>query len=324
MVGAGVSQLRIAYFGTPDFAVPTLERLLDRGWPVVAVVTQPDRPRGRGQKPSPGPVKSVAERRSIPVLQPEKLKDPSFLAEMTRLAPDLGVVAAYGKILPQALLDIPRLGMVNVHASLLPRWRGASPVHRAVMSGDRETGVSIMRVVRELDAGGVFSVARRAIGPNETSDQVERDLAILGADRLVATLPALESGEARETPQDEAGVSYAPRLTKEEGLIAWEAPAEAIHNQVRGLHPWPHAYTFLEEARVIVLRSALASTETPGPGQPGQVLGIEGDRVVVAAGDGRPLHLLQLQLEGRRPLSGRDFAAGTRLKAGRRFGVWPR
>jgi methionyl-tRNA formyltransferase len=190
------------------------------------------------------------------------------------------------------------------------------------MSGDRETGVSIMRVVRELDAGAVFSVARRPIGPDETSEEVERDLAVLGGDLLLSTLPTIESGTARETPQPETGVSYAPRLTKEEGLVAWQAPASAIHDQVRGLHPWPHAFTFLGDARVIVLRSALGEP-AGSEAQPGQILAIEGDHVVVAAGDGRTVHLLQLQMEGRRPLSGRDFAAGARLKPGQRFGVWP-
>lgn len=340
-----MKSLRIVYFGTPHFAVPTLQRLLDEEWPVVAAVTQPDRPRGRGQKPSPGPVKQLAESRDIPVLQPERARDETFLDQVRALAPDLGVVAAYGKILPQALLEIPRLGMVNVHASLLPRWRGASPIHRAVMAGDRETGVSIMRVVRELDAGAVFSVARRPVGPDETSEEVERDLAAIGADLLVSTLPTIESGDARETPQAEGGVTYAPRLTKEEGLIAWDAPAAAIHNQVRGLHPWPHAYTLLDDARVIVLRTALvtggpsaappaerrpagagpASVEPASmPPKPGQVVVVEGDRLLVAAGDGELLQLLQLQLEGRRAVSAREFAAGTHLKPGRRFGVWPR
>lgn len=319
-----MTQLRIVYFGTPDFAVPTLERLVEAGCPVAAVVTQPDKPRGRGQKPSPGPVKAFAASRGLPVLQPERLRDEAFLSGIAEMAPDLGVVAAYGKILPQALLDIPRLGMVNVHASLLPRWRGASPVHRAVMAGDPETGVSIMRVVRELDAGAVFSVARRPIGQDETSEDVERDLAAIGARLLVATLPAIAAGDAPPVPQDEGGVSYAPRLTKEEGLIAWDAPAEALHNQVRGLHPWPHAYTFLDEARVILLRSALPPGTERVAGSPGEVVAVSSDEIVVAAGDGRPLLLRQLQLEGRRPLSARDFAAGTRLKPGRRFGVWPR
>lgn len=318
-----MNSLGLVYFGTPDFAVPTLQHLLDRSFRVLAVVTQPDRPRGRGQKQSEGPVKAVARSRGVPVLQPDRLKDDGFLEQVRRLSPDLGVVAAYGKILPQALLGIPRLGLVNVHASLLPRWRGASPVHRAVMSGDRETGVSIMRVVRELDAGPVFAVRRRAIGPDETSVEVERDLALVGAELVVSVIEAMAAGTAREAPQEETGVSYAPRLTKEEGLIAWEAPAEAIHNQVRGLHPWPHAYTFLDHSRVIVLKTARLEEAAAQGKKPGEVVAIAGEAAIVAAGDGRLLQLLVVQLEGRRPVSGREFAAGARLNAGSRLGVWP-
>jgi methionyl-tRNA formyltransferase len=319
-----VSRLRVVYFGTPAFAVPSLERLLAHPFDVAGVITQPDKPRGRGQKESPSPVKALAQSRGLPVLQPGRLKDEAFLQEIRRLAPDLGVVAAYGKILPQALLDLPRLGLVNVHASLLPRWRGASPVHRAVMAGDEQTGVSIMRVVRELDAGPVFAVRTRPIGPDETSEEVERDLALIGADLLVSVVEAMEAGTARETAQEEAGVSYAPRLTKDEGLIAWEAPATAIHNQVRGLQPWPHAYTFLGEARVIVRQSALDEDAAPAAAAPGEILAVEADAMVVAAGDGRKLRLARVQAEGRKPVSGREFAVGHRVEAGQRFGVWPR
>lgn len=318
-----MSALRVLYFGTPAFAVPSLERLLARPFEVVGVVTQPDRPRGRGQKESASPVKHLALSRGLPVLQPDRLKDEGVLEDIRRLAPDLGVVAAYGKILPQALLDIPRFGLINVHASILPRWRGASPVHRAVMAGDTETGISLMRVVRELDAGGVFAVRHRPIGPDETSEDVERELAVIGSDLLVEVVDAIEAGTARETPQDPGGVSYAPRLTKEEGLIGWTAPAAAIHNQVRGLHPWPHAYTFLDEARVIVLRSARDAGAAPAGVAPGEVVAVNERGVAVAAGDGQVLHLTHLQLEGRRAVSGREFAAGARLKTGKRFGTWP-
>jgi methionyl-tRNA formyltransferase len=317
-----VTPLRIAFFGTPAFAVPTLERLVSDGHAIPAVVTQPDRPRGRGQKPTPGPVKAFAQAHGLRVLQPERLKDDAFLSLMATLDLDVGVVAAYGKILPQGLLDIPRLGMVNVHASLLPRWRGASPVHRAIIAGDAETGVSIMRVVRELDAGGVYATTRRAIDEDETSEDVERDIAVLGAALLASSLPGIASGTLAETPQPEAGVTYAPRLTKEEGLISWLAPARAIHNQVRGLHPWPHAYTSFDEARVIVLRTAVPHVAA-APVPPGEVVGVDNDGILVAADAGDILRLVQLQLEGRRPVSGREFAAGARLPPGRRFGTWP-
>jgi methionyl-tRNA formyltransferase len=313
---------RLVFFGTPEFAVPSLHHLLARGWPVLAVITQPDRPRGRGQKPGPAPVKAFAESRGLPVLQPERLKGPEFIGQLEALSPDLGVVAAYGRILPDVVIALPRLGLINVHASLLPRWRGASPVHRSVMAGDAETGVSIMRIVQALDAGGVFATARREIGLDETSEQVERDLAELGARLLVQVVEDLQAGRAREVPQDERGVTYAPRLTRDDGLITWDAPAAAIHNQVRGLHPWPHAFTSLRGSRVIVRRTALdtAAGAIPPAASPGELLEVARDGLIVAAGDGRAIRLLQLQAEGRRPVSAKEFAAGARLTAGVRFG----
>jgi len=311
--------LRVAFFGTPEFAVPTLSRLLDAGFPVVAAVTQPDRPRGRGQKPSRGPVKLLAAESGIPVLQPERLRHEDFLRSLAATAPDIGVVAAYGKILPEPVLTLPPLGLVNVHASLLPRWRGASPVHRAVMAGDAETGVSIMRIVKALDAGAVFATVRRAIGPEETSDEVERDLASLGAGLLLDVLASIERGEASETPQESTEVTYAPLLTKEEGRLDWSEPAVALHNRIRGLHPWPHAFTFLNGARVIVLRSLAPGPEGETRGAPGEVLAVHPGHLDVATGAGT-LQLAQLQAEGRRALTAREFAAGARLAPGARFG----
>ena len=318
-----MTPLRLVFFGTPEFAVPTLRDVRAHGHDVAAVVTQPDRPRGRGQKPSPGPVKAFAERHGLRVLQPERLKDDAFLADVASLAPDLGIVAAYGKILPAALIAIPRLGLINVHASLLPRWRGASPIHRAVMAGDADTGVSIMRVVQALDAGGVFAIAYRAIGPDETSEEVEHDLAESGARLILPVIDALGTGAANETPQDDSLVTYAPRLTREDGLISWEAPAFAIHNQVRGLYPWPHAFTSLDGARVIVLRTSVGShgIAPPPDARSGQVVAVDREAIVVAAGDGRPLALLQVQAEGRRAVNAHEFAAGTRLQPGARFGT---
>jgi methionyl-tRNA formyltransferase len=317
-----VDGVRVVFMGSPDFAVPSLRAVHSR-YPVVMVVTQPDRPQGRGQKLLPPPVKLAAIELGLQVMQPEKLRVASVREQIAALEADLFVVAAYGKILSPKMLAVPRLGCINVHASLLPRWRGASPVHRAVMAGDTETGISIMRVVRELDAGPVFAVCRRPIRPDETSEEVERDLAVLGAGLLVEVVDAMEAGTARETLQDERGVSYAPRLTKGEGLIEWSAPAGAIHNQVRGLHPWPHAYTFLGQARVIVLRSAREDGPALTGVAPGEVVAVDESGVTVAGGDGQSLRLVHLQLEGRRPVSGREFAAGARLKPGRRFGVWP-
>ncbi len=318
-----MTRLRVVFFGTPGFAVPTLREICAAGHDVAAAVTQPDRPRGRGQKQSPGPIKLFAEGHGLRVLQPDRLRDEGFLQTLASLAPDLGVVAAYGKILPEAVLAVPRLGLVNVHASLLPRWRGASPIHRAVMAGDAETGVSIMRVVQALDAGGVFAQAHRPIGADETSEDVERDLAELGARLILPVIAALGAGTAIEAAQEASLVTHAPRLAREDGVIAWTVPAEVIHNQVRGLHPWPHAVTTLHGARVIVLRTSLAPRPPApvGDADPGEVLAIDHDAVVVQTGSGRPIGLLQLQAEGRRALGAREFAAGARLQPGVRFGA---
>jgi methionyl-tRNA formyltransferase len=309
--------MRVAFFGTPRFAVPTLERLLASRHPVVAVVTQPDRPSGRGQRVTAGPVKTVALAHEVPVLQPDRLKTPEFLDRLGSMFLDLGVVAAYGKILPESLLGIPTHGVINVHASLLPRWRGAAPVERAIMAGDLETGVTIMRIVRELDAGPTFAAIPRPIAPDETAQDVERDLAVLGAGLLVEVVDRLAAGRAEESPQDDALVTYAPRLEKEEGLIDWSQPARAIHDKVRALHPWPHAFTFLAADRYIVLRT------WPEPGAtsvapPGTVLEAAADRLTVATGAGA-IHVRQIQPEGRRPMDIRQFLAGHRLPAGTRF-----
>jgi methionyl-tRNA formyltransferase len=311
-------RLRVVFLGTPAFAVPTLERLLGSSHSVVGVVTQPDRPRGRGQRTIDGPVKATANAAGLPVLQPEKLRDAAFVRELASLGADIGVVAAYGKILPEAMLAQPRLGMINVHASLLPRHRGAAPVHRAIMAGDRETGITIMRVVKALDAGPMLARASRAIGPDETSDELERDLATLGADLLVDTLDLLSSGSVGETLQDESLATYAPRLTKEDGLIDWSCPSPAIHNQVRGLHPWPHAYSFLDGRRLIIRRSALVDhTEGSAPA-PGTVVAAYGDDLRIATGSGL-IGIKELQAEGKRPMTPREFLAGHHVRAGDSF-----
>ena len=321
MVGDGrtlVAPLRIVFLGTPGFAVPTLERLLESWHRVVGVLTQPDRPRGRGRIVSDSPVKAVAVHGDLPVLQPASLRDATVDAWLSDLRPDLGVVAAYGKLLPERLLTIPRLGVVNVHASLLPRYRGAAPVHRAVMAGERETGVTIMRVVRELDAGAMFAKCSRAIGADETSDSVERALAGIGAELLVSVVDQLAAGTAREEPQDDSQATYARRLTKDEGLIDWSRAAQAIHDQVRGLYPWPHAWTFVGGLRALVLRTGIGDPVADLAA--GTVTGVGHDGVHVAAGDGRTLTIKKLQLEGGRPMGAGDFLAGHPLSPGATLG----
>jgi len=312
--------LRVVFFGTPSFAVPTLESVLASHHQVVAVVTQPDRPRGRGHKTSDSPVKARAVAAGVPVLQPATLADPAFRLSLGALDADIGVVAAYGRILSEAVLAVPRLGMINVHASLLPRHRGAAPVHRAILAGDTETGVTIMRVVKALDSGPMLAAVRRPIGLDETSEEVERDLARLGAPLLVAALDELAGGTARETPQDEGAATYARRLTKEDGLIHWQSPALRIHNQVRGLHPWPHAHSYLHGARLIVRRTRQLISCSVAP--PGEIIVASGDMLRVATAEGG-LDLVELQTEGKRPMSARDFLAGHRVRPGDRFTITP-
>ena len=306
--------LRIVYFGTPAFAVPTLQRLLASRHAVALVVSQPDRPKGRGQHFVHTATKEVALAHGIPVLQPERLRDEAFLRAVGDLRPDLGVVAAYGRLLPDALLAIPRLGMINVHGSILPRWRGAAPVHRAIIAGDAETGVTIMRVVKELDAGAMFATVPRTIGPNETSVEVERDLAELGAGLLADTVEALADGRAVETPQPPEGVTYAAKLTKAESAVAWTEPAAQIHNLVRGLQSWPLVAARLADLRVLVHRTELTNEKSSQPA--GTVLRAGGDDLEVVAGDGIVIRILELQPEGRRVMRAREFLAGRRVPAG--------
>jgi len=312
--------LKVVFFGTPQFAVPTLDALLASSHSVVGVVTQPDKPRGRGQKETDAPVKARAVQAGLRTLQPVTLKDPAALADIASLGADIGVVAAYGKILTQAVLDIPRLGMVNVHASLLPRYRGAAPVHRAVIAGETTTGVTIMRVVLALDAGAMLARVERPVGPNDTSDQVERDLASLGAAVLVQTLDRMAAGPVNEVPQDDSLANYAHRLTKEDGLVDWSRTADEIHNQIRGLHPWPHAYSYLDGQRLILWRSTWS--DEPVEADPGTVLAADGDELRIATGRGTLL-ITELQAEGRRVARTREFLAGRQITAGLRFSARP-
>ena len=312
--------LKVVFFGTPQFAVPTLDALLASRHHVVGVVTQPDRPRGRGQKASDAPVKARAREAGIPVLQPATLKDPTVVPSLTGLGADIGVVAAYGRILTEAVLAVPRLGMINVHASLLPKYRGAAPVHRAVIAGETVTGVTIMRVVKALDAGAMLATVERPIGPDDTSDEVERDLSSLGAALLVETVDRLGSGPVEERSQDDSQATYAARLTKDDGLVDWSAPASTVHNLIRGLHPWPHAFTYVDGQRLILLRSSWSGQPTDAT--PGVIVEARGDELRVATGSGT-LRITELQAEGRRAGRTREFLAGRRLSEGSRFTMQP-
>ena len=309
--------LRVLFFGTPGFAVPTLLALIRSPHTVVGVVTQPDRPRGRGQRVQIEAVKQAALEHQRPVWQPQRLKDPAFLDAMRTLAPDVGVVAAYGRLLPQEVLDLPRLGLINVHASLLPRWRGAAPVHRAILAGDAVTGVTIMRVVLALDAGPLLAQTATPLDPDETSGQLEARLADIGASLIGRVLEDLEHGRTREVPQDDREATYAPKLERADSHIDWGTPAATVHNRIRGLHPWPHAAASLGGQRLLLIRSAIASPESTGA-EPGTILQAARDDLVVATQPGA-VRLVEVQPEGRRPLSTRDYLNGAHVAVGDRF-----
>jgi len=312
--------LRVLMLGTPAFAVPTFEALLASRHEVVGLLCQPDRPRGRGQKLTAPPAKIVAEAHGVPVFQPVRLKDDALMRALADLRADIGVVAAYGRILPDALIELPARGMINVHASLLPRYRGAAPIHRAIIAGDDVTGVTIMRVVQELDAGPMLAATAVPIPPDATSPDVERELAAVGAALLVDVLDRFGAGEAvAEVPQDSRLATYAPKVERADGLIDWSRSAAQLHNLVRGLHPWPHAFTYLVGERLLLHRTSLNREKSTGMNLPGSIVTVGGDRLDVATGDGI-LSILELQSEGKRVMHAREWIAGRRgLAAGVRF-----
>lgn len=315
--------MRVLMLGTPAFAVPTLESLLQSRHQVVGLVCQPDRPRGRGQKVVAPPTKLVAMDAGVPVFQPTRLKDPDLMAQLRALGADIGVVAAYGRLLPDALLALPPRGMINVHASLLPKYRGAAPVQRAVMNGERETGVTIMRVVSELDAGPMLDVVTVPIGQDDTSVDVERALATAGAALLTSTLDRFDREElVTEVQQDHSAATYAPKITREDGTIDWSRAAPEIHNQVRGLHPWPHAFTFIGRDRLLVHRTRPASDASLSGREPGSFAVAADGRLLVACGSGT-LELLELQPEGKRAMPAAAWLAGRRGERAGQFASEP-
>lgn len=307
---------QVVFFGTPEFAVPSLRALHESGYAVTLVVTQPDRPAGRGRTLTPPPVKAAASALGLPVFQPNSLKTPEALERLAAATPDLIVVVAYGKILPRAVLDLPRAGCVNVHASLLPRYRGAAPIQWAILNGDQETGISIMLMTEELDAGPVLLARRVPIGPEETYGELEARLALVGAECLIEALAGWRAGALHPQPQDPAQVSFAPMIRKEHGRIWWTAPAQQICRQVRAFQPWPGAY-FFWRGRLIKVQRARALDGT-GSGQiPGTVLAAD-DRLIVQTGEGA-VELLELQPEGRRRMTAKEFLAGHKLHPGEVF-----
>ena len=305
--------MRIVFAGTPEFAAQHLQALLDAGRQVVAVYTQPDRPAGRGQKLMPSPVKQLAVEHGIPVHQPQTLRDPAAQAELAALQPDLMVVVAYGLILPQVVLDIPRLGCINSHASLLPRWRGAAPIQRAVEAGDAESGVTVMQMEAGLDTGPMLLKVSTPIGAQDTGGTLHDRLAELGARAIVEAVDGLEAGTLKGETQDDALACYAHKLSKDEARLDWNRPAVELERQIRALHPWPICHSSLSGEAVKVHAAQLAD----GTGAPGTILDAGKDGLRVACGQGALL-LTRLQLPGGKPLAFSDlynsrreqFAAG--------------
>lgn len=310
--------LRIVFMGTPEFSVPTLMEIVGQGHDVVACYTQPPRKAGRGMEERKSAVHQAAETLGIPVRCPQSLKSEEERAALAELAPDAAVVVAYGLLLPQAVLDIPVHGCLNLHASLLPRWRGAAPINRAIMAGDPETGVEVMRMEAGLDTGPVYMAEKLAIGQDLTAGELHDRLSVLGADLMVRALAALPRGGLVPTPQAEEGVTYARKLDKAETRIDWTRPAREVHDHVRGLSPFPGAWCEMEIAgrseRVKVLRSALDESAS---GEPGTLLSA-GDELLVACGSGA-VRLVQLQRAGKKPMPAAEFQRGAQLGAGARL-----
>ena len=303
--------LRLVFMGTPDFSVPTLIELAAAGHEIAAVYTRAAKPAGRGMDLQITPVEREARRLSVPVFTPRTLKDQAEQAQFRAHNADGAVVVAYGLILPKAVLEAPRLGCFNAHASLLPRWRGAAPINRAVMAGDKETGITIMQMDEGLDTGAMALAERVPIGPDDTAGDLHDVLARLGAGLMTRTLAAAERGSLRLTPQPEQGVTYADKISKSETRIDWARPAAAVHNHIRGLSPWPGAWFEHDGVRVKVLRSTLAA----GSGAAGTVLD---DPLTVACGEGA-VRLLLVQRAGKQPMSSDEFLRGTPIGRGTRL-----
>jgi methionyl-tRNA formyltransferase len=313
--------LRLVFMGTAELACASLRALLaDNQFQVVGVVTQPDRPKGRDLKLQASPVKKIAVAAGLPVLQPERARDPQFLDALTALQPDLLVVAAYGQILPPALLEMPKFGAVNVHASLLPKYRGAAPIQWAILNDDAETGVTIMQMAAGLDTGDMLSRQSTPILPEDTAATLHDRLADLGARLLVKTIIDYTAGRITPEPQLESASTYARKITKEDGRLHWERPARALWNQVRAFTPWPGAFTFLPGAKGSrLLKIIRAQVEPAARGTPGEVVHADASGVVTACGEGG-LRVEELQLEGGRRMRAGEFLAGRALSTGTKLG----
>jgi methionyl-tRNA formyltransferase len=307
--------MRIVFMGTPEFAVPSLRALIESGEEVAALVAQPDRPRGRGLKPTPPPAKTAAEELGIRVIQPHSIKTEEFLQELAELNPDLVCVAAYGKILPKAVLDLPRHGCINVHASLLPKYRGAAPVNWAIARGEQVTGITIMQMDEGMDTGDILLAREMPIDRWDTGETLSEKLSILGAELLLEAVAGLKRGDLRPLRQDDSLATYAPMLKKDDGRIDWTKPAWEVRNLIRGMLPWPGAFTFLNGKLLKIYRASVSE----GQGREGEVVNAPQGVLRVVTGNGA-LDIEELQIEGGKRLGSREFLTGRKIEPGTMLG----
>ncbi|RAL26118.1 methionyl-tRNA formyltransferase [Thermoflavimicrobium daqui] len=309
--------IRIVFMGTPEFAVPSLEMLIKEKYDVIAVVTQPDRPKGRKKILTPPPVKEVAQKYQIPVYQPERIRKPEEMQKILDLKPDLIVTAAFGQILPKEILETPRFGCINVHASLLPKYRGGAPIHKAIMEGEKVTGVTIMYMVEKLDAGDMIAQREEPITPTDHTGTMYEKLSIVGAELLKEVLPPLIAGEIEAIPQDDKQATFAYNIRREDEKIDWTRPAVEIANQVRGLHPWPVAFTMWQGKPFKVWWAEVSVEETDA--MPGTILQLEETGILVATGYGA-LILKEVQPAGKRRMDVAEFVRGRQMQIGDQLG----
>ena len=316
-----MTPLRLIFMGTPPLAATVLQSLCDRPeWNLLAVVTQPDQPRGRDLKLQPSAVKELAQLKNLPVLQPERARDEGFIEQVRQLAPDLIIVAAYGQILPQSLLDVPRFGCLNIHTSLLPKYRGAAPIQWAILHGDAETGVTLMRMNAGLDTGDIVSTARTAITAEDTAQTLHDRLALLGGELLGRTVADYVAGKITPQPQPAEGASYARKIKKEDGKLDWTQPALGLWHRVRGLTPWPGTFTFLQcDPAPVLLKILRVEPVDTAQGTAGEIISADRHELVVGCGAGA-LRILELQREGGKRLGAAAFLAGYPLRVGDRLG----
>ena len=313
--------VKLIFMGTPEFAVPSLERLIADGHEIAAVFTQPDKPAGRGKHLHSPPVKTLALEHGITIHQPARIKtNEEVRATFEAISPDACIVTAYGKILPEWLLAIPRLGCINVHASLLPKYRGAAPINWAIANGEQQTGVTIMKMDAGMDTGPMLAKGAITIADEETAPELSARLAQLGAELLSEMLPRIERGEIKPVPQENDAATYAPMLKREDGLINWQMPASAIANRVRAFQPWPGSYTSFRGSKLIIWRARNVSEATsPKDIDAGTILSIDDNAITIACASSTQMRVEEIQLEGKRRMSAREFVNGARLKVGDRI-----